>query len=201
MDLWIMIKEGKIETRIFAKSEPIYIGPSSCHDPKVFKSIFTGVGLRIRLNCSQDEDFDIAVEKFSRALAVSGFEKAKSELMKSKNIDREAYLKEEKNRKLKQKNKNNGKVFWISRYDPRIPHPRDLLSENYKILEEDQTVQKHKNKAQNTGRDKSNLSVTLLDYIGVTEEEVHGGVGCICSLCKKMKNLEDNWIMKLGCFS
>ena len=74
LDLGIMIKEGKIETRIFAKSEPIYIGPSSCHDPKVFKSIFTGVGLRIRLNCSQDEDFDIAVEKFSRALAVSGFE-------------------------------------------------------------------------------------------------------------------------------
>ena len=337
----------KIETRIFAKSEPIYIGPSSCHDPKVFKSIFTGVGLRIRLNCSQDEDFDIAVEKFSRALAVSGFkyEKAKSELMKSKNIDREAYLKEEKNRKLKQKNKNNGKVFWISRYDPRIPHPRELLSENYKILEGDPvarkiferknlvagskrgkniqelispTVQKQKSKAQkvgpnqprgsfqcpnfkagkkcelcshvregveyvvskhfntkhavrghlvhqprdkrfkdrwfiyqisddhcgktyvgstvdmygrwakhksdcnrgstatglsahfavgcpgDTGRDKSNLSVTLLDYMDVTEEEVqtaqHGGVGCICSLCKKLKNLEDNWIMKLGCF-
>jgi hypothetical protein len=62
LDLWIMIKEGKIETRIFAKSEPIYIGPSSCHDPKVFKSIFTGVGLRIRLNCSQDEDFDISGE-------------------------------------------------------------------------------------------------------------------------------------------
>ena len=55
-----------------------------------------------------------------------------------------------------------------------------------------------------TGRDKSNLSVPLTDYIDVTEEEVqtaqHGGVGCICSLCKKLKNLEDNWIMKLGCF-
>jgi hypothetical protein len=37
----------------------------------------------------------------------------------------------------------------------------------------------------------------------VREEEVqtaqHGGVGCICSLCKKLNNLEDNWIMKLGC--
>ena len=48
------------------------------------------------------------------------------------------------------------------------------------------------------------MSVTLLDYIDVTEEGVqtaqHGGVGCICSLCKKLKNLEDNWILKLVCF-
>ena len=55
-----------------------------------------------------------------------------------------------------------------------------------------------------SGKDKSNLSVTLLDYMDVTEEEVqtaqHGGVGCVCSLCRKLKNLEDNWIMKLGCF-
>ena len=124
---WVRMKDGKIETRIFTKSEPIYIGPKSCHDPKVFKSIFTGVGLRLRLNCSQDTDFDTAVDIFSRALAVSGFkyEKAKSELMKS---NREEYLKEEKNRK---QNKNKGKVFWISKYDPRIPHPREVLSSNY----------------------------------------------------------------------
>ena len=55
-----------------------------------------------------------------------------------------------------------------------------------------------------TDSDKSHLSVTLLDYIDVTEEEVHdaehGGVGCVCKLCRKLKNLEDNWIMKLGCF-
>ena len=55
-----------------------------------------------------------------------------------------------------------------------------------------------------TGRDKFNLSVTLLDYMDVTEEQVqteqHGGVGCVCQLCKKLKELEDNWIMKLGCF-
>ena len=67
LDLWIMIKEGRIETRIFTKSEPIYLGPKSCHDPKVFKSIFTGVGLRIRLNCSQDKEFDDAVEKYQKA--------------------------------------------------------------------------------------------------------------------------------------
>ena len=134
-----MIRDGRIETRIFTKSEPIYIGPKSCHDPKVFKSIFTGVGLRIRLNCSQDMDFDNAVERYSRALAVSGFkyEKAKCELMKSKNINREDFLKEENNRKKKQKGKNKCKVFWISKFDPRIPHPREVVSQNVNILEGD----------------------------------------------------------------
>ena len=313
----------------------------------MFKSIFRGVGLRLRLNCSKDEDFDAAVEKYSRSMAISGFkyQKAKSELMKSKSIDREEFLKEERSRKKKQKNKNNGKVFWISKFDPRIPHPREVLSNNYSILEGDPlakkcferknivagsrrgkniqelispTVQKWKPNAPtygpnlpkgsytcekfksgkkcelcthmkdgvqyvvsdhfktrhavhghlvheprdkvfksrwfiyqikdescaktyvgstvdmygrwsrhksdcnrgstatglsthfsngcpgDTGREKSHLFVTLLDSLDVTEEEVqaaqHGGVGCVCSLCKKLKNLEDQWIMRLGCF-
>ena len=89
-------------------------------------------------------DFDNAVERYSRALAVSGFkyEKAKCELMKSKNINREDFLKEEKNRKKKQKGKNKGKVFWISKFDPRIPHPREVLSKNFNILEGDPIAKK-----------------------------------------------------------
>ena len=39
------------------------------------------------------------------------------------------------------------------------------------------------------GRDKSNLTVTLLDSMDVTMEAVqgagHGGVGCECELCGK----------------
>ena len=81
-----MIKDGKIETQMFTKSETIYVGPKSSHDPQVFKSLFIGVGLKIRLNCSRDEDFDLAVEKYSKAMAVSGFkyQKAKSEHMNMK---------------------------------------------------------------------------------------------------------------------
>ena len=55
-----------------------------------------------------------------------------------------------------------------------------------------------------TGRDKMNLTVTLLDYMDVTQEEVqhagHGGVGCECGLCGALKNKEDDWIMRLGTF-
>jgi hypothetical protein len=51
-------------------------------------------------------------------------------------------LKEEKNRKKKQKDKNKGKVFWISKFDPRIPHPREVLSQNFNILEGDPIAKK-----------------------------------------------------------
>ena len=37
LDLWVMIVDGKIETRVFAKTQPIYIAPNSSHDPIVFK--------------------------------------------------------------------------------------------------------------------------------------------------------------------
>ena len=51
---------------------------------KRFKSIYNGVGLRIRLKCSEDEDEDmsLAVEKYITAMAVSGYkyQKAKFEL-------------------------------------------------------------------------------------------------------------------------
>ena len=52
MDLWVMIVDGKVETRVFKKSEPIYIDPKSNH--------------------SRDEDFDKAVLEYSKAFAVSG---------------------------------------------------------------------------------------------------------------------------------
>ena len=54
-----------------------------------------------------------------------------------------------------------------------------------------------------TDRDKSHLSVTLLDYMDATGEEgqgaQHGGVGYVCTLCRKLKTLEDNWIINLVC--
>ena len=54
------------------------------------------------------------------------------------------------------------------------------------------------------GRNKMNLTVTLLDSMDVTQEEVqragHGGVGCECQLCSRLKKIEDDWIMRLGTF-
>ena len=54
------------------------------------------------------------------------------------------------------------------------------------------------------GKEKENLKVILLDFMDVTMEQVteenHGGVGCVCTLCEKLKSLEDTWIMRLGTF-
>ena len=65
------------------------------------------------------------------------YQTARSELLKCKNIDRVEYLKNEKKRKENTKQKKNKKVFWISKFDPRVPHPRQVLSKNYHILEGD----------------------------------------------------------------
>ena len=49
-----------------------------------------------------------------------------------------------------------------------------------------------------------NLTVTLLESMDVSREEVqrvgHGGVGCECQLCNDLKNIDDDWIMRLGKF-
>ena len=95
--------------------------------------------MRLRLNCSNDDYFDSAVELYSKSLTISGYkyQTARSELLKCKNIDRIEYLKNAKKRKENTKQKNNKKVFWISNFDPRVPHPRQVLSKNYHILEGD----------------------------------------------------------------
>ena len=56
-----------------------------------------------------------------------------------------------------------------------------------------------------TGPDKSNIRITLLDYLDTTEqlltEAGHtGGPQCRCSQCDKLKRIEDKWIMRLGTF-
>ena len=56
-----------------------------------------------------------------------------------------------------------------------------------------------------TDQEKSHLEITLLDAIDVNEEMLNAaehkpGPGCTCSLCNKLKNLEDNWILRVGTF-
>ena len=39
LDLWLKLENGRIESRVYSKSDPIYLHPSSCHDTAVFKGI------------------------------------------------------------------------------------------------------------------------------------------------------------------
>ena len=99
LDLDLKIEEGKIKSKVFTKSEPIYLPPNSCHDPAVFKGFYKGIGQRLRLNCTTDDDFLEAVEHYAKALAISGhkYQKARSALLECKKIDRIKHLKSESN--------------------------------------------------------------------------------------------------------
>ena len=101
LDLWIMLKEGKIEWRNYVKTPPLYIHKSSCHDPSVMKNIHKGVGRRIRMNSSKDEYFQDSVEEFSRAFSISGYDyqNSKKELQKFRSEDPIKLIKSEKRNK------------------------------------------------------------------------------------------------------
>ena len=110
------------------KTPPVYVGPDSCHDPVV---IVKGVGLRLRINSNKDEYFDESVKDASRAFKISGYnnQKTKQELMKFKDLDPVELIKKEK--KDKKKPEKGVKAFFVSKYDPRMPHPRKMISHNY----------------------------------------------------------------------
>ena len=56
-----------------------------------------------------------------------------------------------------------------------------------------------------TGRVKSTLDFTLIDFYDTTEEKLRNaghvpGPKCRCLECEKLKIIEDKWILKLGTF-
>ena len=55
------------------------------------------------------------------------------------------------------------------------------------------------------GREKENLTFTLVDHLDTTEEELQlaghiRGPQCRCDICQKLKSLEDKFILRSGTF-
>ena len=71
------------------------------------------------------------MEDAARAFKISGYnyQKSKEELLKFKNMDPIEIVKKEKI--LKSKPERGVRAYFITTYDPRVPHPRQLLSRNY----------------------------------------------------------------------
>ena len=135
LDLWLMLKE-KIEWKVYMKCPPVYVGPTSCHDPAVRKGVFNGVGHRLRMNSSRTEYFDEAVEECSKSFAIAGYnyQHARSELRKFRDQDPVEMIK--KGPKDKKAGRTTGaKVYYVDNFDPRMPHPRQLISRNYHHIE------------------------------------------------------------------
>ena len=108
----------------------------------------------MRLNFSKDADFLEAVDRYSKFFAASGhkFSKAKTEMLKMKIFNREEFLfrddktvkkrkhnaqRDKQEAKMMSTNNNNNNIYWISTYDPRLPHQRLIISRNYHMLEND----------------------------------------------------------------
>ena len=137
-----MLKE-KIEWKCFMKTPPVYVGPTSCHDPVVKKAVFKGVGHRLRLNSSKTEYFDEAVDTCSKSFAVAGYDyqHARSELRKFRKDDPVEMIKNGPSKKTTEK-KTGVKIFYVDRFDPRMPHPRKIISRNYHHIENHPIVSK-----------------------------------------------------------
>ena len=55
------------------------------------------------------------------------------------------------------------------------------------------------------GKRKETLNFVLVDYMDVSEEELQQamhekGPKCRCSACSRLKDIEDQWILKMGTF-
>ena len=94
-------------------------------------------GTRLRINSSKTEYFENSVEEAAKALKISGFnyQNAKKELMKFKDEDPIELIKKQK--VVRGKPDKGVKAFFITKYDPRLPHPRQLISKNYHHLSND----------------------------------------------------------------
>ena len=129
-----MIENGRIEWRNYKKTPPVYVGPDSCHDPMVRGAIVKGVGHRLRVNSSKNAYFEESVEDTARAFKIAGYnyQETKREMLKFLPEDPINLIKKEKTAKKKP---NKGvRAFVISKYEPRMPHPRKLISRNYHHL-------------------------------------------------------------------
>ena len=131
LDLWLMLENGRIEWKNYKKAPAVYVSPDSCHDPMVKSAIVKGVGLRLRINSSKDEYFDESVEDAARAFKVSGYSysQTKQELQKFRNLNPVDLIRKEK--VVKKKPDKGVQAYYIANYEPRMLHPRQLISRNY----------------------------------------------------------------------
>ncbi|WP_293815680.1 hypothetical protein, partial [Thiolapillus sp.] len=74
----------------FSKHNHSYLPPSSCHSPAVFKGFAQGIGTRLRMICSQDDDLDRRLEEYAKYLTISGwkYKTAKERLVEGAKTNR-----------------------------------------------------------------------------------------------------------------
>ena len=66
---------GQLAVRAFTKpmNKFLFLPPNSCHPSHVFSGWVVGYGKRLRLNCSQDTDFNACLNDFKSRLVARGY--------------------------------------------------------------------------------------------------------------------------------
>lgn len=121
--------DGNLETDVFSKNSNSYLPPYSCHPPSVFKGLGVGVGRRLRMICSDDNNLEQRILEYAKYFTLSGWKwsRALHELRKGAAKPRHAIL---NNQTKKQKNK----IAWVTKYDPRVPSKCAIINENIHML-------------------------------------------------------------------
>jgi hypothetical protein len=129
LDTRLTIKDGIIHSDVFSKHNHSYLPPNSCHPPSVFKGLIYGVGIRLRMLCSEDSVLQERIDEYARYFALAGWnkQKAKSELSRAAERDRDQLL-------TKSRRKKEKKLAWVTTYDPRLPSKGKIIRQNLHLL-------------------------------------------------------------------
>ena len=52
----------------------LFLPPTSCHPPHIFQGWITGYGRRLRLNCANDDDYQVNLSQFKCRLEARGYD-------------------------------------------------------------------------------------------------------------------------------
>eukprot|EP00745_Piridium_sociabile_P028914 TRINITY_DN46767_c1_g1_i5.p1 TRINITY_DN46767_c1_g1~~TRINITY_DN46767_c1_g1_i5.p1 ORF type:complete len:381 (-),score=50.73 TRINITY_DN46767_c1_g1_i5:160-1302(-) len=129
LDLKLSMDNGYIKTDVFSKNSHSYLPPHSCHAPSVFKGLISGVGIRLRMLCSDDDTLEERVDEYAKYFCLSGwkYKKAKQELKKGASKNRKKLIQQSRKKKKK-------KIAWVTNYDPRVPSKSKIMRKHMGIL-------------------------------------------------------------------
>ena len=129
LDLHLKIMDGKIITDVNSKHCHSYLNKNSCHPPSVFKGLLIGVGTRLRMLCSEDDQLVDRLKEYAKYFSMAGwkYQTALKELQKGASQNRQTLIRKQRNQKPK-------KIAWVTTYDPRVPSKTSIIKNNLQIL-------------------------------------------------------------------
>ena len=132
LDCNISIKDKKLRTSVYSKptDRKAYVHSKSFHPQSTKNAIAYGQALRLRRICTEEDDFREAASKLSADLVKRGYDEQKI----ARDIMRAAEKDQRSLRTYNEKNRDQ-RIPLVITYDNRLPRIRDVIDDNWKILQ------------------------------------------------------------------